>query len=205
MIHQEGLDLIKEFEGLHRVGRDGLVHVYPDAGYGWKWATQGYGSTTNEDTGQRLRKGDPPIDRATSERWLAEGIQRRYEPAVRALIKVPMSEISISAMVSFAYNVGVGGFKKSTVLKRINRGDFHGVPEALTWWNKSNGRVFRGLTRRRVAEGALFMKGLSEAPSVTPPLPTKKNEYDKTRPGKNVGYTGLWGRLFRAFISYMGR
>lgn len=202
MIHQEGLDLIKEFEGLHRIGRDGLIHVYPDAGYGWKWATQGYGSTTNEDTGRRLKRGDPPIDKATAERWLAEGIAKRYEPAVRAAVKVPLSEISMSALVSFAYNVGVSGFRRSTVLKRVNRGDFHGVPEALSWWNKSNGRVFRGLTRRRTAEGALFMKGLKEA--VSPP-PNPNVEFEKERPSKNVKPLGLWGRLFRAFLSWAGR
>ena len=196
MIHDKALDLIKEFEGLHRKGRDGLVHVYPDAGYGWRWATQGYGSTTNEDTGARLKRGDPPITEATAERWLADGLEARYEPKVRELVKVPLSEKSMGALVSFAYNVGVGGFKKSTVLKRVNRGNFNGVPEALTWWNKSNGKVFRGLVRRRAAEGALFLEGLSDETPVTRPRP-------EARPSRRVRPAPLVERLVRAFMSWI--
>ncbi len=62
-----------------------------------------------------------------------------------------------AAFTSFAYNIGVGGFRDSTACRRFNSGDIDGVPEAMGWWNKAGGQVLEGLSRRRAAESALFV------------------------------------------------
>ena len=197
------MDLIKSFEGLHKKGKDGLIHVYPDAGYGWKWTTQGYGTTTNPDTGKKLSRGDPPITRDTAARWFRMDIERKYEPVVRRMVTVPLSEDSMGALVSFAYNCGTGALRRSTLLKRVNARRFDDVPNQFLRWNKSNGKVFRGLTRRRRAEAAQFMEGLEkpvrgQEPSrvPTPPLPTRNPSRG------NLGTPGATSWILRAFLSW---
>ena len=201
MANKRTMDLIKSFEGLVRLKRDGLVYVYPDAGYGWRVATQGYGTTVNPDDGKKLHKGSPPITPDQALRWLRMDIERKYEPKVRRLVRVPLSEDSMGALVSFAYNVGTGGLARSTLLKKVNAKDWDAVPGQFMRWNKSNGRVFRGLTRRRRAEAKQFMEGLDKpvrngpTEAGTPvdiPLPTKK-------PNRRHGTTS-W--LLRAFLSW---
>ena len=68
------------------------------------------------------------------------------------------------AMLSLAYNIGPGAFKKSTCLRRFNAGDDAGASEALTWFNKAGGKVLRGLVSRREAERDLFMNGQASEP-----------------------------------------
>lgn len=65
------------------------------------------------------------------------------------------------AYTSLAYNVGIAGAGKSTATRRLNSGDIKGGCEALTWWNKSGGRVVRGLVNRRAEELALCLMGLA--------------------------------------------
>lgn len=67
------------------------------------------------------------------------------------------NENELGAMTSFAYNVGVGGFKRSTVLKCHNRGDKQAAARAYGLWNKANGQVMAGLERRRKAESSLYL------------------------------------------------
>lgn len=67
------------------------------------------------------------------------------------------NENELAAMVSFAYNVGVAGFKKSTVLKCHNRGDKQAAARAFGLWVKAQGQVMPGLERRRKAESALYL------------------------------------------------
>jgi len=203
LANKKTMDLIKSFEGLHRLRSDGMVHVYPDAGYGWKWTTQGYGTTVNPDTRQKLKKGDPPITKDQALRWLRMDIERKYEPPVRQMVKVPLSEDSMGALVSFAYNCGTGALRRSTLLKRVNAKRWDDVPNQFLRWNKSNGKVFRGLTRRRKAESKQFMEGLDkpvrgQEPSrvPTPPLPTRNPSRD------NLGTPADTSWLLRAFLSW---
>lgn len=67
------------------------------------------------------------------------------------------------AYVSLAYNVGVSGAGKSTAVRRLNAGDIRGGCEAISWWNKAGGRVWRGLVRRRASEVGLCLSGLTTA------------------------------------------
>jgi len=199
-VNDRTFNLIRRFEGLHRLKGDGSVHVYPDAGYGWKWATQGYGTTVNPDTGKKLHRGSPPINKGTAERWLRADIESKYAPRVARLVKVPLSPDSFGALVSFAYNCGTGALARSTLLKRVNARRFSEVPGQFMRWNKSNGRVFRGLSRRRKDEAAQFMEGLNQKPSSTPeagppvaiPLPTKNPIHQR----------GNTSWLLRAFLSW---
>jgi len=66
----------------------------------------------------------------------------------------------LAASVSFAYNVGVAGFCRSTAARRFNAGNWRGGCDAFLMWNKAGGRVVRGLTLRRERERALCLKGL---------------------------------------------
>jgi len=60
------------------------------------------------------------------------------------------------ALVSFAYNVGIGNLKSSTLLRKLNAGDYDGAALEFHRWKRSNGRVLPGLVRRRAAEALLF-------------------------------------------------
>jgi lysozyme len=60
----------------------------------------------------------------------------QYEEAVRSAVRVPLSQGQFDALVSFCFNVGVGGFRKSTVVKRLNAGNYKGAADALLMWNK---------------------------------------------------------------------
>ena len=87
---------------------------------------------------------------------LRQGLER-FAAQIRPLFKRAPTENQFGAMVSHAYNIGVGAFSRSTCLRRFNDGDAEGAAEALTWFNKAGGRVLRGLTRRRDAERELFL------------------------------------------------
>ena len=143
-INHEGLELIKAFEGL-------MLEAYVDPVGIW---TIGYGHIRGVQPGDRITAEE-------AETLLVNELQE-YEHGVERLVRVPLNENEFSALVSFAYNVGVGALGSSTALRRLNAGDRLGAADALTWWNK--GRVsgdlvvLPGLTRRRAAEKALFLK-----------------------------------------------
>jgi lysozyme len=141
---KEGLALIKRYEGLR-------VAAYQDAAGVW---TIGYGHTS--------MAGAPDVRRGmTISDTEAEAIFARdvaeFASAVAQVVKVELSPVQFSALVSFAYNVGIGGLKKSSVLAAINAGDFDAVPRRLNLWIKAGGRVLPGLVKRRAAEAVLFM------------------------------------------------
>jgi lysozyme len=75
---------------------------------------------------------------------------------VAGLVKVPLKQNQFDALVSFAYNVGIGNMKKSTLLRKLNDGDDEGAALEFHRWNRSNGKVLQGLVRRRAAEALLF-------------------------------------------------
>lgn len=86
------------------------------------------------------------------------------------------NENELAAMTSFAYNVGIGGFRKSTVLKAHNRGDKRAAARAFGLWNKAGGQVMDGLERRRKAESALYLtpvqsRQVVEEPEDEPDMP----------------------------------
>ena len=79
--------------------------------------------------------------------------------AIKSNVKVPLNQHQFDALTSFVFNVGGEAFRQSTLLKKLNAGEYAAVPSELNRWNKAGGRPLEGLTRRRKAEGALFMHG----------------------------------------------
>lgn len=143
-VSEAGIDLIKRFEGLE-------LAAYQDIAGIW---TIGYGHT-----GPDVKPG-MKISESEAEDLLKKDLKPR-EHAIESLVKVPLNQNEFDALVSFVYNVGENAFKNSTARARLNRGDYAGAAEALTWWNKAtiNGvlQPVTGLTRRRAAESALFL------------------------------------------------
>lgn len=137
-INQSGVDLIKDYEGLH------LTPYRCPAGI---W-TIGYGHT-------RTVKNGMTITQEEADQLLASDLQI-VATAIHRLVTVPLDENQFAALVSFAFNVGVGNFENSTLLKLLNRGWYDQVPAQLMRWVKSNGEVLGGLSRRRAAEAKLW-------------------------------------------------
>lgn len=115
--------------------------------------TIGYGNTRYED-GSPVRKGDRVTKGRGAE--LFRNILKGFEDKVSTLVKVDLTQGQFDALVSFAYNVGTGALAKSTLLRKLNSGDYSGAADEFLRWNKAGGRVLAGLTRRREAERELF-------------------------------------------------
>jgi lysozyme len=142
-ITDEGLELIKQFEGFR-------ARAYRDAVGVW---TIGYGHTSMAGAPE-VRPGSE-VSQAEAETILRRDVEI-FARGAREAVKVPLNDAQFSALVSFAYNVGLGNLRKSSVLAAINRKDFAAVPRRLQLWTKAGGRVLPGLVRRRGAEAALF-------------------------------------------------
>lgn len=80
-----------------------------------------------------------------------------FTDGVRKACTNPPSANELGAMVSLAYNIGLAGFARSTVLKKHNAGDYQSAARAFGLWNKAGGQVIRGLTLRRAKEAALYL------------------------------------------------
>jgi lysozyme len=100
-----------------------------------------------------------------------------FAEGVRKLVRVELTEGQFSALVSFAYNVGLGALKTSSVLVAVNKRDFAAVPRRLQLWVKAGGRVLPGLVKRRAAEAALFASASAE---VVQPVVVKPVQHSKT-------------------------
>lgn len=82
--------------------------------------------------------------------------------AVDRLVDVPLTENQKVALISFVFNVGEGAFAKSTLRRRLNAGQYDLAAAQFKRWNQDNGKVLRGLTRRRKAEADLFLTPVQE-------------------------------------------
>lgn len=141
----DGLALIKEFEGYHTAQPDGSCVAYLCPA---RVPTIGWGCTKGVRLGMRW----------TAEQAEAALMQElaEIESAVSRLVTVPLSQQQYDALVSFTYNVGSGALKRSTLLKKLNAGDYSGAEQEFAKWNKGGGRVLKGLVRRRSREALLF-------------------------------------------------
>ena len=142
-VSNKGLELIKEFEGFSSVAY--LCSA--------KKATIGYGNTFWED-GTPVKIGDQ-ISKERAETLLKHVVDN-FSVAVEVDIKIEVTQNQFDAMVSLAYNIGLGAFKNSTLLRQLNRGNFVGASQEFLRWDKSNGKPLPGLTRRREREKLLF-------------------------------------------------
>lgn len=146
-IGERGLELIKAFEGFKS-------HPYRDpVGI----PTIGYGATYYPD-GRRVTLADKPLSEAEASRLLRHQVTR-YGDAIARYAQVPLSQCQFDALTSWCYNVGAENVRTSTLMRRLNEGDYMGAANELLRWNRAGGRVWAGLTRRREAERALFLEG----------------------------------------------
>lgn len=143
LTNDKGLALIKSFEGLR-------LKAYQDQAGVW---TVGYGHI-------RGVRPDAVCTEAEAELFLKTDLNSA-ESAVHDLVKVELTSNEFSALVSFVFNLGKSAFAGSTLLKKLNAGDYLGAAKEFKKWNKIRikGKLTpsKGLDRRRAAEAALFL------------------------------------------------
>lgn len=120
--------------------------------------TIGYGATFYED-GSKVTLKDPPITKARAEELLKYHLRVSFLPNVIKLCPTIDTESTCAAILDFAFNLGVGNLKASTLRKRILARQWESVPPELKKWNKAGGKVLKGLTRRRESESVLVILG----------------------------------------------
>lgn len=134
-----GIELIKRFEGLR-------LQAYQDSVGVW---TIGYGHTLTTKAGQRITADE-------AHRLLIQDVID-HEAHIRRLVKVPLKQQEFDALSSWVFNLGGGSLAGSTLLKKLNAGDYGGAANELIRWNKAGGKVLTGLTIRRNAERDLWI------------------------------------------------
>jgi lysozyme len=77
---------------------------------------------------------------------------QRFEGAIKQCVKVPLKQNEYDSYLSLSYNIGSNAFCKSTLVKKLNLGDYEGACKEILRWDKAGGRVVRGLTIRREKE-----------------------------------------------------
>ncbi len=135
------------------------LKAYPDPGSknGEPW-TIGWGHT-----GPEVKPGLVWTQEQADAAFLVD--IARFERDVLSLVKVPVNQGQFDTLVLFAYNVGRKSLETSTLLRKLNAGDYDGAALEFRRWNKNDGKVMRGLTRRRAAEECLF-RGMAGADAI---------------------------------------
>ena len=107
-------------------------------------ATIGFGTTSGVKLG----------DKITPEKALQVAMKdvQSYEGAVKQCVTVPLSQNEYDAYISLAYNIGTGAFCRSTLVKKLNAGDYVGACQQILRWNQFKGKPLAGLTKRRKEE-----------------------------------------------------
>jgi lysozyme len=150
-VSKDCVELVKKFEGLHKLKEDGMVHAYRCVANRW---TCGFGATRGVRSGVTWTK-------EYCELRLIEDLDE-HGKIVKKYVNVPLTQSQYDALTSFVFNLGGGNFRSSTLLKKLNKGLYDEVPEQIMRWNKArvDGKLtpLRGLTRRRTAEAAIFSR-----------------------------------------------
>ena len=134
-----GLAMTKSFEGLR-------LNAYQDVAGVW---TIGYGSTI-----PIVHPGEVITEQEAEQRLIAN--MQTAVVAVNTLVKVSITRGQFDGMVDFVFNVGQGNFRNSTLLRKVNAGDFAGSAAQFLVWDEAGGQIEPGLLRRRQAEMAMF-------------------------------------------------
>lgn len=135
-----GLHLITEYEGLR-------LQAYKCPTDIW---TIGYGHTAGVSANDVITEEEALF-------FLRQDVAET-EQAVNQYVHVPLTQNQFDALISFTFNVGVGNFRTSTLLKKLNAGDDDGAAREFGRWIHAGGKTLPGLVRRREAERALFLK-----------------------------------------------
>lgn len=169
-INDDGLKLIQQWEGC-------FLKAYHGAADRPGLLTIGYGHTD--------AAGPPTVtDGMIITKQEASSILRsdlgRVEANVSTMVKVPLTDNQYAALVSFVFNVGEANFGKSSLLKKLNAGNYAAVPSELMKWDKANGVRVQGLANRRAAEAGLWAKGAHVASQYVEPEPVPAPTADIT-------------------------
>jgi GH24 family phage-related lysozyme (muramidase) len=142
--------LVQEFEGCAKKQADGSFVAYPDPGTGSDPWTIGWGTT-----GADVKPGVIWTQQQCDDR-LTHDLTSFAAKVSGVLGSAATSQHQFDALVSFAYNVGIGNLSSSTLLRLHKAGNFADAAAQFGRWNKAAGKVLPGLTRRRAAEAALY-------------------------------------------------
>lgn len=143
-VSNKGVDLICEFEGKRLVAYDDGVGVW----------TIGFG-TIKYPSGNRVKKGDTCTLEQAKE-YMRHDLME-FEHTVNSSVKVPLNQNQFDALVSLAYNIGSSAFKSSTLVKKLNTGDYQGAADQFNVWINAGGKRMQGLVNRRDREKLLFL------------------------------------------------
>lgn len=155
-IYKAGVDLIKHFEG---------VRLKPYKCPAMLW-TIGVGHVMYPDQhhlsmdGRRHFPLKPEHKRSFTEAEVNELLRNdlyRFESGVERLCGRSLPQCQFDALVSFAFNLGLGTLQRSTLRSKLTRGDIKSAADQFLRFSMAGGRVLPGLQRRRVAERALFL------------------------------------------------
>lgn len=159
-LHNE--QLIKEWEALR------LEAYKPTPNDVW---TIGWGHTATAKPGMTITKAQAQKLFEKDTAWAVNAVNRE--------VNVGLNQNQFDALVSFVFNIGETAFRKSTLLRKLNAGDYEGAANEFPRWNKQAGKVLRGLVRRRAHEQELFLSPVSEEPA--------PRQVDEADPLKSLG------------------
>ena len=146
-ISKNGIDLITKFEGFKS-----RPYLCPSG-----IPTIGYGNTYYPD-GMKVKISDPPVNESQANELL-KSILLKFESGVSQCLTKSINQNQFDALVSFAFNIGLGNFKKSTLLKKVNINPVDPtIKNEFLRWNKSGDKVLNGLIRRRESEYSLYSR-----------------------------------------------
>lgn len=140
-----GVQLISDFEDLRLTAYDDGVGVW----------TIGWGTTVYPN-GQKVKKGDK-ITLEQAKQYKAYDLAR-FEKAVNDAVKAPLNQNQFNALVSLAYNIGEKAFTNSTLVKRLNEGNYKAAADQFLVWVNAGGKRMQGLVNRRNKEREVFLK-----------------------------------------------
>lgn len=160
-INDAGLKLISQWEGLY-------LTAYHGAADRPGLLTIGYGHTAA--AGPPVVKAGMKVTKKQAEDILRNDLSK-VEQHVQDMVKVPLNDNQFATLVSFVFNCGEANFAKSSMLKKLNNGDYGSVPAELMKWTKANGVQVQGLANRRAAEAGLWVKGAFVASQYVKPEP----------------------------------
>ncbi|WP_340615247.1 lysozyme [Xenorhabdus thailandensis] len=141
-ISEDGINKLKSYEGLK-------LKAYPDPATGAEPWTIGYGHTKGVKPGQ-------VITMQQAEEYLHQDLTSVYA-AIQRLVKVPLTQGQFDALCSFIFNLGIGNFAHSTLLKKLNTGDYQSAAKEFVKWDRADGKALAALRMRRESEQKTFL------------------------------------------------
>lgn len=166
--------LLHPFEGYHKKLPNGDCESYPDPASPLGRGAVSKFKVSQMSTEQLLKAGHPWTighgitgpDIVPGLVWTREQADERFESLLNKFVNGALTlspnlinepPRRLAAIISFCYNCGLGSYRISTLRKRVNQGDWDGAYEEIQKWNKAQGIVLPGLTRRRLAEGKFLL------------------------------------------------